>query len=665
MNKIKFQKSKFFIEDFILIGNWNVFTAKSFVKLPYLAADTETKLYYNNENISDETAYNLYKKYGQKWFKMNIEVRAYAFTLSDGENFILFQNCEDFLTFCAMAHTKIVFWYNAKFDFSIFDYYFLSNNWKDTTETIKDKKRISKLPDKTFQSLNGEFGQRYQMRIWKKYLNCNSVEKVHNFKMLDICNLFGGGLAKNLEDWDIEDYHGNKVRKLSMRYDSGDIIEDIQYMINDVKGLYLLAEKIDKTLFEITGFSLFKAQYLTAGGLAKKTMLKYMFNRSNRENIMLFKDFFPLSIEEDKDFRYNSLYHGGKCLINPDKVGKIQHKIYKFDVNSMYPDKFRNMLYPIGKPKKVKKFREGYIYIIKVENICGILKQGKIPIWQDSLSGDYVDFIQESEEHYFWKEELEEYENWYDLSYDIIDILEYKGMYFNGAKKYVDTFYDIKCNSKGCIKNGAKLLLNSAYGKLAQRVERQFCTYELVENTYVHLKKGEIEEDESGMLSVVVGSRITALAAVSLMKYIRDICGENTVNENFIYCDTDSVHSLVNYNNCDNKQLGKMKNEGVFDYGLYLAPKSYVLYNGKYEVHTKGVNTKVVKETILKECKSFEDIKKVFVPNRTFKCLCGLNVKGGKALFYIDKMIVNDENLAKIVNEEGDIEEVNDEYDDD
>lgn len=99
------------------------------------------------------------------------------------------------------------------------------------------------MPTNTFQSLNGEFGQRYSLRVWKDYINRRSQRKVHNFTMIDICNIFSGGLKKNLEDWKIKDRQGNDVRKLEMDYVEGSVEEDLQYMINDTKGLYLLAEK--------------------------------------------------------------------------------------------------------------------------------------------------------------------------------------------------------------------------------------------------------------------------------------------------------------------------------------------------------------------------------------------------------------------------------------
>lgn len=663
------QTSKFFKAPFIVVGTWDFQTAHKFPHVNALGADTETKLYYKGELLSEDRAYHLYNdkdrlgrpKHNQTWIKKNIEVRAYAFMLSDGENFALFQNAEDFIRCCAMMNVNTVFWYNARFDFAIFDYFFLTNDWHDVSEEIAGRSTYGKLPHGTYQSLNGSFGQRYSMRIWQEYTNKRHQRKVHNFRMIDICNIFGGGLKKNLEDWKIKDHQGNDVRKLEMDYVDASVEDDLQYMINDTKGLYLLAEKIEKTMKEITGFSLFGGDYMTAGGLAKKTLLKFMYGWEHAENVSLFKASFPITIDEDKDFRNNHLYLGGKCFVNPFKCGVVQANIFKYDVNSMYPDKMRNMLYPFGKPRivdKIPKKRGSKVYILAINNLFGTLKRDKIPIWQDAITGDYTEVIREKEKRYIWLEELQELTLWYDLDYDVEYILEYDGKVPKGVKKYVDTFYDIKCKEKGAVKQGAKLLLNSAYGKLAQKIERDVCVYELDEETgAVHLVKKRTETDEKSMLSVVVGSRITALARVHLLTYIREIC-RGDVKDNFIYCDTDSVHALCEYNDCDDKELGKMKCEGVYKNGLYLAPKTYLLYDGEdYEVHCKGVNTNVVANEI-KQCKNFSDACDVFKPNKTFKCLCGLNVHGGKALLYVDKMILNDDNLEINKKILGDLEDI-------
>ena len=80
-------------------------------------------------------------------------------------------------------------------------------------------------------------------------------------------------------------------------------------------------------------------------------------------------------------------------------------------------------------------------------------------------------------------------------------------------------------------------------------------------------------------------------------------------------------------------------------------------FDKKYEVHTKGVNTDVVMREILK-CNNFEDVTStVFKAGVKFKCLNALNCSGGKALFYVDKTILNetdeyDDDLINITSQD-------------
>ena len=646
-----------FKDKFICLGDWDFSINKTFPNCEYISADTETKLYLNGKLLTENEAHDLYELQGAKWCRMNIEVKAYAFMISDGNSFALFTNIEDFLTCCAKMLVKKVFWYNARFDFAIFDYYILTHHWKSVEEIIgKDRTIKKKFPANVYQSLNGDYGQRYQLRLWVSYRNSSSHLKVHNFKMIDICNIFPGGLRKNLEDWEIVDKSGKEVRKLHMDYVNATIEDDLDYMIADTKGLHLLAEKINKKVFEISGFSLFNGDYLTAGGLAKKSLLEFMFGKGRTNlNLKLFKNFFPMTAKEDKKFREHTLYQGGKCFVSPYKVGKIVKHIYKYDINSMYPTQMRNMKYPIGKGKKVKKIkdRENCVYVLKIKNIKGFLKENMVPVWYDTLIRDYQSRISEDESRYFWLEELEELKKYYVMIYDVEEILEYQAYYCKGAKDYVDNYYKIKSENKGAVKQGAKLFLNSAYGKIAQRIIRENCEYQLSEDGYVHLVKISEEIDEKNMMSVLVGSRITALSRTLLMKYIREICKGNP-KKYFVYCDTDSVHALCEYKDTDDKELGKMKSEGIYEFGKYLAPKTYVLYNNleennyELEVHTKGVNTEVVKEILEEEMSKVKSENKFeivasnfFKSGITYRCLTSLNCIGGKALIFIDKMLLN------------------------
>lgn len=644
-------KSSYFTDCYYVFGAWDIKFASSFPHREFLAADTETKLIFNNKVIDDDEAYRIYKEKGAEYFKLNVSVYPYAFILSDGENTVIFQNIRDFLSACSMFNVKTVFWYNAKFDFSIFDYYFLihKEEFNDITLELQNNERYRKLPHGTYQNLAGDFGQRYQMRVWFKYINRRNQQKVHNFKMIDICNVSPGGLAKNLENWNIVDHNNEPVRKLEMNYSGGSIETDYEYMINDAKGLFLLAETLEKTFSEITGYSLFDGDYLTAGGLAKKTLLKNVFNRiQDRENIEAFRLCFPMNFEKDSFYRENDLYKGGKCFINPKYTGKVVKHLYKYDVNSMYPNELRNMTYPIGEPKKLKKLprdKKDKLYIVAVENLRGFIKAGMVPVFQDSLSDEYTDSINNPELRLFWYEELETLEKFYDLDYDIKYALEFPGSTMPGMRRFIDLFYDIKKHSKGAKRNCAKIILNSSYGKLAQRADRLTITYDLNDLNVVHAVSVDEVIDEKGLMSVIVGSRVTALARVDLMNFILKIC--TLPERDFVYCDTDSIISLTPFDETDDSELGKMKYEGKFKYGLFLAPKSYLLqdYDNKFDVHCKGVNVKSVK----KELEGITDFKKaveIFRPNRLFKSLSGINVRGGKALVYIDKMIVNDEYLT-------------------
>ena len=346
-----------FIED-AYIENIKFYPYSETEHYEYISADTETKLYLNGKLLTEQEAYELYRDNGQAYFKTHVEVRAYAFTMSTGKGFACFLNIEDFLTACALLNVKTVYWYNARFDFSIFDYYFLTHEWKDATFRIAENNgRYQHLADKTYTSLNGEFGQRYQMQVWKSYTNRNSKSVVHKFKMVDICNISGGGLAKNLKDWDIKDENGNDIRKLEMDYVESSFENDMPYMVADVKGLYYLAETINRSLMEITEFSLLDGDYITAGGLAIKTLLKFMYGSKDiRVNRKAFRQDFPMKAEGDKVLRDSHLYLGGKCLVNPYKRGVLQQTVYKYDVNSMYPAQMRAMRYPYGRPLYSKEY---------------------------------------------------------------------------------------------------------------------------------------------------------------------------------------------------------------------------------------------------------------------------------------------------------------------
>lgn len=674
MGPVEFKESKIFFKKYYSIG-WDFTSIATIQKCSCVSADTETFLTRNNKILDNEEVYKYYKECTQEFtkttvndFRKNIHVKCYAITISDGKNFALFQCIEDFLTAISHMQVDTVIWYNAKFDFSILDYHLLTHNWTNADDIIKDIKNTKKMPANTYKSLNGDFGQRYQMQLWVMYRDKQYHQHVKKIKMIDLCNVLAGGLKKNLEDFDVRDENDDPVRKLEMDYVKADIYsaKDLQYMINDVKGLHLLTLKFDKICKEISGYSFISGDFITAGGLAKKSLLQFMFKTNDDKlNKKSFKYYFPMSIQTDEELRSKYLYKGGMCFVNQKYKGKIVHNIYKYDVNSMYPAQMYNMTLPFGSPKiyspeNLDSFKDDKVYILKIKNLKGYLKENMIPVYMDCLSNDFVSTIIQSDERYIYLEELEMYKKFYELEYEIISILEFQAVYCTGMREFVDNFYNIKSTTKNkSLKQVVKLFLNSSYGKLSQRVQTELIEYKLSENDYVEVKRSKLDKiSESSLLSIYLGARVTALGRVCLCDYILKIT-KNNPKKYFLYCDTDSVHALCKFEDTDDSKLGMMKCEGIYANAVYLAPKTYLMqsFDKKYEVHTKGVNTDVVMREILK-CNNFEDVTStVFKAGVKFKCLNALNCSGGKALFYVDKTILNetdeyDDDLINITSQD-------------
>ena len=62
--------------------------------------------------------------------------------------------------------------------------------------------------------------------------------------------------------------------------------------------------------------------------------------------------------------------------------------------------------------------------------------------------------------------------------------------------------------------------------------------------------------------------------------------------ENFIYCDTDSVHTFVDLpaDMVDNKELGKFKLEGTEEISKYVRQKTYIYkQDGEWEITCSGM----------------------------------------------------------------------------
>lgn len=633
------------------------------LKIKWVACDTETYLYIDGRKVPERELLELGKTQPQAWFREHCTVKCYAYLVSDGTHFAWLESFEEYVEFMCLHKVKNIWWYNAKFDFAILDYDLLSRGWKvNTSEEDKNE---------TYNSLHNEMGARYSLKLWKEWKGKGRKQDrhkhVHSFTNYDFCNLFGGGLARCLESFDVSDFNGNKIRKLEMDYQGENDAQNeqsLQYMKNDVHGLYHLVRIANSWLESNIGYSLVsgtRPDVMTAGGLAKRQLLEHLYTGTKRENIKQFQREHFINLEIDSMMRRHFLYRGGLTFVNPYKQGRsINQKIYKYDINSMYPAQMNTMPDLYGRPRQLTfeqykrlKNKQNYVTILEISELMGELKENMLGMWYDPYLKKFTDSpeIREDNETLFMfvNEFLEYKDYWFNLSYHIKSVIVIKQRKIKGYENFVQKFYQMKADGKkerNKVKTAfAKLLLNSSYGKLSERPIRAKTHRELSEQGYVHLVNDGNEEDVSSIMSVIQGALVTSMARCSLLKYIREICGN--VKENLLYCDTDSVSSLVPYNECDDYELGKMKEEAICDFGKYLAPKTYVNGTNKngewvYDVHTKGVPTAIVKSVL--DGKEPDEASRIFCVGRRFLALSGLNVKGGKALIPMPKTICKPDN---------------------
>ena len=272
------------------------------------------------------------------------------------------------------------------------------------------------------------------------------------------------------------------------------------------------------------------------------------------------------------------------------------------------------------------------------------------------------DDIQEEGRHIIYLDELNELSRFYDdFSYQCdYCILWKRGGYV--FRDFVNKNYEVKRQAKkdknATLQLTAKLLLNSSYGKLAERVDRQEGHYELsTETGAVHFVRDKEEIDMKSVMNVAIGAKVSSFARTYILSKIREICHEGRMRKEFVYIDTDSIHAFSDYPHADPFTLGGLKLEATCDAVKYIAPKTYIdiehvnkdgtinlervnkdgaIILENVEVHSKGVTTKAVISELQKKCKngkiSVRDIDKAIGYGQKYVVLVAMNVKGGKAL---------------------------------
>lgn len=607
---------------------------------------------------------------------------------------------QDFLDYCGLNRIRSLWNYNAVFDFANIDYYLATHPnaqrmFIDETNADKGGKRHKLGKSELgggrilYKELSGNMGQRYMYELHYVTKNKSRHSYAFELRFYDFKNILKGGLKRILEELDVEDAEGNKLRKLSMEYQEVDYdnmtAAELAYVDLDVKGLYYAIKKFDKYLLDATQgrralVTASKPSGLTASGIAKKELLYFLFGYAkDATNVRKYQNRHPLTLKQDLYLRQTKLYRGGICYLNSMFCNTpIERIFYRYDVNSEYPSVMAEMRDLYGKLQNCdmayyQKFKnaKNLCFIFRFSSLEWTLKRGKVPIFTNPFTGknEVNGCIRKGERNKYgfcmFVEEFNELCEFYDFEYTIENILVIKAAKIEGYKAYVDYYYDIKTRAKlagnAALGANAKLMLNGSYGKLSERSDRKEVRHELNPATgCIHAV--EIEDEADGKLakyqglSIVQGAYVTALARIKIMRYIREVCGDNLV-DNFIYVDTDSVHTFCEYDKADGKLLGALKLEATCYRGVFLGKKLYAEFeNATYcegEVHTKGCNITQVCRGILDKYNvddmtklEFKQFTSEFRYGAKFIVNAALNVQGGKAILPLEKELIKD-NLLK------------------
>lgn len=498
--------------------------------------------------------------------------------IDDPENVEIGNSIETFFERIKKEANPIIYFHNLKFD-GEFILYYLMNNGYEYVET-KEKR------DNTYSCLISDMGLFYQIEVYFK----TSKKNVHKVTFIDSLKIINQSVDSMPKTFKLEE------SKLEIDYnmprEKGHILtdEEISYIKNDV----VIVAKALKYLFDM-GLT-----RMTAGSNALNEYKEIMKVNKFRN---LYK---PLTYEIDKDIR--RAYRGGFTYCNPCYKGKSVLEGEVLDVNSLYPSVMYKEILPFGEGIFYEgEYQEDKVYPLYIQRIvCSFkIKEGKIPTIQIKHSR----FV---ENEYLEDSGIEPVAltlTSVDLKlffeqYEVYDLVYISGWKFKGMRglftTYIDKWIKVKndatiSGNKG-LRQVAKIMLNSLYGKFATSLDVQG-KIPYLENDIVKYRLGEKKTKDGVYLPM--GAFITAYARD---KTIRTSQAIKTYSINkygvdmYCYSDTDSIHTILpieelkQFCEIDDVELGKWKHESHFTRAKFIRQKTYLEeINGEIQITCAGM----------------------------------------------------------------------------
>lgn len=457
---------------------------------------------------------------------------------------------DKFMEWCSNHHGSLIYFHNLRFDGTFIMSWLLEQGFPYEENLLSHSKR-------GFNALIGEMGEYYQIKI--NFAPNRQVVIYDSLKIIplavrDIAKAFDLPIEKGIIDYD--DY---KITEETLSY----VHKDVQIVAMALK-------------------------YFRDKGYTRMTIGSNSYH-SFKDSCPIFPLLFP---RLDKDYieEWRNAYRGGRSQVNPKFAGRVLKNVKRFDLNSMYPSIMAYKLLPYGKPIKCDKpgkykfelYQVAIHFKLKEGHLPTLLKNGSI----FNKSGDtYYTDSDGVIDIYISSIDLELMYRHYDIGY-----ISYKQIW--GFKcvagifeSWVKTMYENKSKFTGGLRLLYKLLLNSLYGKFGSKAVGYNKIPFIDEDGSISFKNSE--EHEMSLYYMPMAIAITSWAHKIIDDAIMQVGYDN-----FVYCDTDSVHTFADMpaEMVDNKELGKFKLEGVEEISKYVRQKTYIYkQDNEWEITCSGM----------------------------------------------------------------------------
>lgn len=589
------------------------------VKYKYFACDFETTVYEGQDKT---------------------EVWASAVCELDTENVIVHHSIDDTMLFfenLCENYNVISYYHNLKFD-GMFILSWLLNNkrFKESSYTVKDSEQDCHIWEKRTQmqrysyqyTISGK-GQWYSIIIkFKKHkLEIRDSLKLLPFTLKQLGTSFKTKHQKREMEYEGERYAGCEISAGEMEY----IKNDVLVLKEALEIMFKQGHK------KITIGSCCLSEYKA---IFTNTLFKEIFPQLDEVSIDSNLHQYP---NADKWIRKS--YRGGWCYVVKGKENRVLRNGFTIDVNSLYPSVMTSASgnrYPVGLPiwwtgdyiPNEAKAKNKYFFIhIKTRFY---LKKGYLPFIQiknnlmynprENLeSSDYYDKKTKRYYKYYINETgvvqpaiADLYLSMTDFElmrehYNLVDCQIIDGCYFSSELNlfddYIDKYKCIKMQSKGAVRQIAKLFLNNLSGKMATSPDSSYKIAYLKDDGSLgfYTKLEELRKT----VYVAVGCAVTSYARNFTIR----VAQQNFYGADkggFAYADTDSCH-------IDDMSITALKGvklhdtdflcwkcECCWDKGIFARQKTYIEY---------------ITHEDLKKCKPYYNVKCAGMPDVCKKLL--------------------------------------------